>query len=68
MPPPVPAALQTRPDPIELAFSKLKALLRWAGERTVDGLRRLLGRLVDEFPADECRRFLSHSGYRDTPS
>ncbi|MDG3005487.1 IS630 family transposase [Paludisphaera sp. Pla2] len=37
-------------NPIELAFSKLKALLRKAGERTVDGLWRLLGRLVDEFP------------------
>ena len=55
-------------NPIELAFSKLKALLRKAGERTVDGLWRLLGRLVDEFPPEECRRYLSHSGYRATPS
>ena len=55
-------------NPIELAFSKLKALLRKAGERTVDGLWRLLGRLVDAFPPEECRRYLSHSGYRNTPS
>jgi transposase len=55
-------------NPIEQAFSKLKALLRKAGERTVEGLWRLLGRLVDEFPPEECRRFLSHSGYRATPS
>jgi transposase len=55
-------------NPIELAFSKLKALLRKAGERTVEGLWRLLGRLLDEFPPAECRRFLSHCGYRDTSS
>ena len=30
-------------NPIELAFAKLKALLRTAGERTVDGLWELLG-------------------------
>jgi transposase len=55
-------------NPIEQAFAKLKALLRSAGERTVDALWRLLGRLVDEFPPEECRNYLSHSGYRDTPT
>ena len=55
-------------NPIELAFSKLKSLLRRAGERTVEGLWRLLGRLVDEFPPEECINYLSHSGYRATPS
>ena len=33
-------------NPIEQAFAKLKALLRKAGERTVEGLWRLLGRLA----------------------
>lgn len=45
-----------RPDfnPIENAFSKLKALLRRAAERTVTGLSRTIGRLIDLFPATEC--------------
>ena len=55
-------------NPIEQAFSKLKGSLRKAGERTVDGLWRLLGRLVDEFPPQECRNYLSHSGYRAIPT
>lgn len=55
-------------NPIEQAFSKLKALLRKAGERTVEGLWRLLGRLMDEFPPAQCRNFLSHCGYRATPT
>jgi hypothetical protein len=38
---------------IENAFAKLKALLRTAAERTVDGLWTAIGRLVDLFtPAD----------------
>jgi transposase len=51
-------------NPIEQAFAKLKALLRKAGERSVEGLWRLLGRLLDAFPPEECRNFLSHCGYR----
>ena len=54
-------------NPVEMAFSKLKALLRQAGERTVEGLWRLLGRLSDEFPPRECRNFIRHCGYRATP-
>jgi hypothetical protein len=34
---------------IENAFAKLKALLRKAAERTVDGLWTAIGRLVDLF-------------------
>lgn len=36
-------------NPIEKAFSRLKAMLREAGERTVDGLWCMIGRLVDIF-------------------
>lgn len=36
-------------NPIEKAFSRLKAMLRKAGERTVRGLWDLIGRLVDIF-------------------
>src|SRR5262249_27457174 len=56
------------PNPIEQAFAKLKALRRRAGERTVAGLWRLLGRLVDEFPPEEGRKFIAHCGYRATPT
>jgi transposase len=54
-------------NPIEQAFAKLKALLRKAGERTVEGLWRLLGRLLDEFTPRECQNFIRHCGYRATP-
>jgi transposase len=34
-------------DPIEMAFSKLKALLRQAAERTIPALWDAIGRLID---------------------
>ncbi len=55
-------------NPIELAFAKLKALLRKAGERTVARLWDLLGRLLDEFSPAECRNFFKHCGYAATPT
>lgn len=53
-------------NPIENAFSKLKRLARSAAERTVDGLWRALGRLIDRFRPDECRNYLRHCGYPAT--
>ena len=50
-------------NPIELAFSKLKGLLRAAGERTVDGLWAFLGRALDAFSPAECRNYFRHCGY-----
>jgi transposase len=55
-------------NPIELAFSKLKRLLRKAAERTVEGLWSALGRLLDQFGPDECRNYFRHRGYAATPS
>jgi len=55
-------------NPIEQAFAKLKALLRKAAERTVEGLWRSLGRLLDEFVPEECRNYLRHCGYHATPT
>jgi transposase len=37
-------------NPIESAFAKLKALLRKAAERTVDGLWNPIGRTSEFFP------------------
>jgi transposase len=50
-------------NPIELAFSKLKGLLRAAGKRTIDGLWEFLGQVLDAFAPDECRRYIQHCGY-----
>jgi transposase len=50
-------------NPIEMAFSKLKALLRKAAERTIPGLIRLIGRLLKKFSPEECRNFFNHAGY-----
>jgi transposase len=54
-------------NPIELAFAKLKWLVRSAAERTLEGLWSLLGRVLDQFPPDECLRYLRHCGYTATP-
>ncbi len=50
-------------NPIEQAFSKLKAHLRKAAEETVPGLLRRIGRILDTFTARECTNFLRHAGY-----
>jgi transposase len=54
-------------NPIELAFAKLKALLRKAGKRTVDGLWEFLGQALDAFSPQECRNYFRHCGYAGTP-
>ena len=53
-------------NPIELAFSKLKSLLREAGKRTVDGLWEFLGQSLDAFAPQECRNYMRHCGYTAT--
>jgi transposase len=56
---------QYSPDfnPIEQSFSKLKALLRKAAERTVEGLCRRIGLIVPSFTAQECANYFEHAGY-----
>lgn len=53
-------------NPIENAFSKLKAHLRKAAERTIDGLWNAIGRVIDLFTPDECRNFFKAAGYDAT--
>lgn len=48
---------------IEEAFAKLKAMLRKIGERTVNGLWELIGRLVDIFQPRECDNYFRSCGY-----
>ncbi len=50
-------------NPIEKAFSKLKALLRKAAERTVDGLWDAIGRFLDAFTPQECANYFAAAGY-----
>ena len=50
-------------NPIELAFAKLKALLRKAGERSVDDLWARIGECLDAFTPEECRNYFKHAGY-----
>lgn len=53
-------------NPIEMAFSKLKALLRKAAERSVDALWDRIGQLIDEFSPTECANFFKAAGYAPT--
>ena len=53
-------------NPIENAFAKLKALLRKAAERTVDGLWNRIGQLLDCFTPDECANYFAAAGYEPT--
>lgn len=50
-------------NPIENAFAKLKAFLRKAAERTVDGLWAAIGRAIDLFSPDECMNSFKAAGY-----
>ena len=55
-------------NPIEQVFSKLKALLRKHGERTVDGLWNRIGTLIDQFSPSECQNYFRHCGYGTSSS
>lgn len=50
-------------NPIENAFAKLKAVLRKAAARTVDGLWTAIGRIIDTFTPAECANYFSAAGY-----
>jgi len=50
-------------NPIENAFAKLKAYLRKAAERTVEGLWAAIGRLIHTFTPTECANYFAAAGY-----
>jgi len=50
-------------NPIEMAFSKLKALLRKAAARTVDELWSVVADCLSAFTAEECRHYFEAAGY-----
>jgi transposase len=47
-------------NPIELAFSKLKRLLRDAAERSVEALWQTIGRMLGRFTPAECANYIRH--------
>jgi len=51
-------------NPIEMAFSKLKALIRKAAARTYDELWAAVGRVCDLFTEEECFNYFQAAGYR----
>ena len=50
-------------NPIELAFSKLKALLRAKAIRTTEALWKAVGQLCSNFSPAECANYFRHDGY-----
>jgi transposase len=50
-------------NPIEMAFSKLKALLRKKAARTFDAISTAVGDICDLFDPQQCRNFFSAAGY-----
>ena len=53
-------------NPIEMAFAKLKALLRKAAARTRDALWDKIGEVLAAFSAQECANYFRHAGYAST--
>ena len=51
-------------DPIEEAFSKIKAMLRRVGARTKDALVDALGEALSAVSARDARGYFEHAGYR----
>lgn len=50
-------------NPIEMAFAKLKALLRKAATRTIDELWATIGQCLDQFTSAECANYFAAAGY-----
>lgn len=54
-------------NPIEPAFGKVKAPLRWTGARSFDALvaalGAALGEAIDTATADDARGFYAHCGF-----
>jgi transposase len=50
-------------NPIEMAFSKLKAHLRAAAARTIDELWKAIGSICALFSPEECSNYFAAAGY-----
>lgn len=50
-------------NPIEMAFSKLKSMLRQIGARTWEELLKALDALLDRFSPEQCHHYFEHCLY-----
>jgi transposase len=50
-------------NPIENAFSKLKAILRKAATRSITDLWDAIGNAIDQFTPTECANYFTAAGY-----
>jgi transposase len=50
-------------NPIEKAFSKVKAILRKAAARTLEGLWAAIASTLDAFTPEECHNYFAACGY-----
>ena len=62
----VTSALQPQLQPIENTFAKLKAALRTAAGRTLDGLWAAIGRIIAIFMTAECTNSFAAAGTMQT--
>jgi transposase len=53
-------------NPIELAFAKLKTLLRAAAERTIEALWDRIGEILKAFTSQECANYFRHDRHKPT--
>lgn len=53
-------------NPIEMAFSKLKALIRQAAARSFDQLLQATANALNTFTPQQCLNFLRHAHYATT--
>jgi transposase len=51
-------------NPIEMAISKVKSVLKKLGERTVDGLFAAIGTALKAITQEDATNFVRHCGYR----
>ena len=53
-------------NPIEMAISKMKSLLRKLGRRSIDELESAIGQSTQTITPNDAHNFITHCGYRDT--
>ena len=53
-------------NPIEMAISKIKSLLKKLGRRTVEGLLEAIGQAVASITAEDALHYILHCGYAAT--
>ncbi|MEM9421979.1 MAG: transposase, partial [Pseudomonadota bacterium] len=51
-------------NPIEMAFSKLKAHLRKGAHRTIGALWKAIGDICDLYSPKECQNYFKAAGYK----